>query len=285
MNQLLGKLLHGLARFIDLLFSGLIALLSYLVDLVQSIRRVFAPIVGCLFASIFMAPIAILFLPFVRLPRWLAIAIPVLLFFPLLGRSFVSMLEYGKYVLTEYLHDRGDAFMAGREARKAFSSYGADYRRKLWEEEMRRRREAQQREREKWDRIFEDYFNQAGFTFHTTTFNGFGPGFGGQSTYGQYGGQGGRTNAGSGQGSRAASGLGPDPIRQFKDKIEKSCAILGVTPDATDYELKLAYRKLAKKYHPDLNKEPGATQHFQEINAAYEFLSRENLDRYHRFTS
>ena len=41
-----------------------------------------------------------------------------------------------------------------------------------------------------------------------------------------------------------------------------------------------AYRKLAKKYHPDLNKEPGAKEKFQEINDAYEFLSEENIKKY-----
>ena len=50
---------------------------------------------------------------------------------------------------------------------------------------------------------------------------------------------------------------------------------LGVPEKATSDEIKKAYRRLARKYHPDINKDPGAEDKFKEINAAYEILSDE----------
>ena len=49
--------------------------------------------------------------------------------------------------------------------------------------------------------------------------------------------------------------------------------VLGVSKDASDNEIKLAFRKLAKQYHPDVNKEPGAEEKFKEIGEAYSVLS------------
>ncbi len=60
--------------------------------------------------------------------------------------------------------------------------------------------------------------------------------------------------------------------------------ILGVSRDADKEEIKQAYRRLARKYHPDVNKEPGAEERFKEINRAYEVLSEPEIrERYNRF--
>ena len=48
---------------------------------------------------------------------------------------------------------------------------------------------------------------------------------------------------------------------------------LGVSKDASQDEIKKAYRKMSKKYHPDINKEPGAEEKYKEVQEAYETLS------------
>jgi curved DNA-binding protein len=65
----------------------------------------------------------------------------------------------------------------------------------------------------------------------------------------------------------------------FRDYYE----VLGVPRDAPSDDIRSAYRKLARQYHPDVNKDPGAEDRFKEIAEAYEVLrDPEKRERYDR---
>src|SRR5436190_21519318 len=55
--------------------------------------------------------------------------------------------------------------------------------------------------------------------------------------------------------------------------------VLGVGRDASADDIQSAYRKLARTYHPDVNKDPGAEDRFKEISEAYDVLSDPELRR------
>jgi curved DNA-binding protein len=65
----------------------------------------------------------------------------------------------------------------------------------------------------------------------------------------------------------------------FRDYYE----VLGVPRDASGEDIRRAYRKLARQYHPDVNKDPGAEDRFKEVSEAYEVLrDDEKRERYDR---
>ena len=61
-------------------------------------------------------------------------------------------------------------------------------------------------------------------------------------------------------------------------------SVLGVNKSASQSDIKKAYFKLAKKYHPDVNKTSGAKEKFSEINTAYETLGDEGKRRTYDMT-
>lgn len=66
---------------------------------------------------------------------------------------------------------------------------------------------------------------------------------------------------------------------EYKDYYQ----ILGVKKESTQAEIKSAYRKMAKKYHPDVNKTPEASSKFKDLNEAFEVLS--DKDKRQRYDS
>lgn len=52
--------------------------------------------------------------------------------------------------------------------------------------------------------------------------------------------------------------------------------VLGISPGAGEEEVRAAYRRLALRWHPDVNREPGADERFRAIRRAYEALSGPN---------
>src|SRR5579859_6186672 len=67
------------------------------------------------------------------------------------------------------------------------------------------------------------------------------------------------------------------PARDFYE-------VLGVRRDASQDEIQQAYRKLARQYHPDVNRDPGAEERFKQVSEAYSVLSDpDTRKRYDRF--
>ena len=68
---------------------------------------------------------------------------------------------------------------------------------------------------------------------------------------------------------------GPRTAPADEQSMKDLYSILGIPKDADQATIRKAYKKLARKYHPDLNKESGADDRFKEVTTAYEVLSDE----------
>ncbi len=270
-QKIWGHILYGLAKTLDVILGGINKGISFLVEKTKNIRNLLLPSLGCLAGILFLNPLSWLLLT----RAWIFIPLLFIFVFPLLGTKFVSFLEYWKYSLCEYLYAKSDDFIKGTSFGGDFSNYKDRYKqqkaaeeaaeqRRRFQEEQAAREQRRREQQEQWARIFEEFFGNMG-----------GAGFGGS-----YGGTG---YSGTGYGGQRGGPYGTyNPTQDFRKKYEASCQTLGLPFDTDEYQVKLAYRKMAKKYHPDLNKAADAKEKFQKIGEAYEFLSKENIDRYKR---
>lgn len=247
-----GNLVYGTGKVVQFTLEGLIGILEIIVTLVVSVGKGILAIFsmgGCLMIMIFGPT---LLLNPVTFPL-----IILLIIIPILGTKSISYLKYIKYASTEYLFDRADYLKDGKQKQfKSLNEYGNKYKKM---EEEKRRREQQQRQQEQQSQ-WEERFRQWNEYQNSQRGSGgydFGGGYNGghQQPY-------------------------ANPTSEFKKKYEESTSLLGLGNDTDFYQVKLAYRQQAKKYHPDVNQSPDATKMFQKINDAYEFLSEGNIERY-----
>ena len=260
MKKLFGKFILGLSKVLDVILGAIVTGLSYIVNLLSSIS-VFLVLIGIAFLTLgsFLLPLVLIFL-LSNPVFWLIIF--VFFIVPFLGKKFISFLRYINYSLCEYLNDYGNFLLGNNKGYSSFKEYKRKYERDQEEQYEREREERQRREQEEWERrfnAFNEYFsNQGGY-------------YGGYQGYQGY------------QGYYQNAGASYDPYSDFKNKFENACRVLEFnTFDIDYYQVKLQYRKLAKKYHPDLNRDTDTTEKFQEINSAFEFLTEENIKRYNQ---
>ena len=248
MKKISSKILYGVAKALSVIMDSLIQLIETMVLFVGGFLKgclAVASMGGCLFFLLFAN------LGFRILKNPVALStILFLLAFLMLGGKLVSYLKYLKYIITEFLFNTANYLIDGINYQyKAFSEYKGAYK-KAEEEKIREEQRRYYEQQREWEERFKQQWYQQN---HQR----------GQGSYGGYEGQG-----------------YVNPTVEFKNKYERSCEILGVSYDADKHQVKTAYRRKAKEYHPDLSKLPDATKIFQDIAAAYQFLSDDNMQRY-----
>ena len=258
MKSILGNFYKGVGKFFEILTDGIIYLLNLIVTLIDNVKKLLG-----IFSMFFIILLFNPFLLYALLSDSRVMSLLVILFIvPLLGRGLINYLKYLQFMLTEFFYDRADYYLLGKDSRGSLGDYGKEYTRRKWEQEKRESEERARQQQRMWEEMFRQYYEQMGR--------------GGYTTYGR-----GTTHERGPYGDPFGNqGNVYNPTGDFIKKYEESCRILGLHPTTDKYEIKLAYRKLAKQYHPDVNKAPDATEKFQELNEANEFLSDSNIQRY-----
>lgn len=253
MNNFIGNIYNGLGRLIEVILEFFISILEIIVNILNTGKRMLGGLFALLMLMLF-SPLFFLLIFSSGLGRFIWILVLLFFIMPILGRGLINFLRYGQYIITEFFYDRAEFYHSDKTKEyKNFKDYSNQY--KAQQEEQRRREyERQRRAQEKmWEEAFRDFYGRSGHY---------------DSRYGR------RTNSGGYQGNIY------NPTQDFIKEYENACKVLGLEPTTDKYEIKLAYRKKAKEYHPDVNKSENATETFQKINEANSFLSDENIERY-----
>lgn len=254
-KKILGKFILSFTKFHRSVLDGLIYVIETGVLLSKSFIKgclFILGIGGCLFFILLLGPLGELLFshPIILLILFLIVI------FPILGAVSVSYLNEYKIISVAYLENLSASLLDPEHHQ--YQKYKF-FKNKRQQEKADQARRAQER-RDAQQRMWEERFRQ---------WQGFSGGYGYSSGYG-----------GQSSGSTYAN-----PYEEFKNKYENSCKALGIVTTTDPSRIKLAYRKMAKQYHPDVNKAPDATRRFQEISEAYEFLNEDNIARYKRMGS
>ncbi|MBF7095556.1 J domain-containing protein [Alkalibacter mobilis] len=256
-----GRIIKYSVSFVSRVLEILIKSFNFMANLVSGLGRSLFGLLGaggCLFFFLFTGPFGLLLL----FDSKILLTLGFLIFFPGLSRRLAYFLKYAQYSIVGYFEDIAFEYIDGKERRYSrFSGYAEEFRR-TEEEKSRKERERQRFEQQRqWQETFRQWNSQQGNQW--------------QRSYTNYGGyqSNQRENFGGFGGFQNSESM-------FKQEYEKSCKILNVDTDSDTSKIKSAYRSLAKKFHPDINKSADATKRFQEINDAYEFLNEENIIRY-----
>lgn len=257
MNKILGNIYKAFSVFLDGFYTSLIYIVEFIVQSADIIKNILLPLVVMSIIGVFIFPPLLIFL-LTGIGLVLILFVVIIFSLSILGRNFLNYLNRLLYVQPNYFKDLYLYYKGDIDRKPIYNEYTEKYfrmQREKFEEELRReeerRRQRQKAQEEQWKRIFEEAFGN-----YNTSYSG-----NYQQNTGNY-----NTNY--------------SPFSSFKKQYEEACDILGVDYNADYQTIKSNYRKLAKKYHPDLSKEKNADEMFKKINNAFDFLSENNVQRY-----